>query len=59
MDAVQHYAYQNQKHSEVVKKTRELGWYKEELFSRFIPYRSEGSWYGADPLKDHLRELNK
>ncbi len=33
------YAYRRAEHSAVVKKTRELGWYKEELFARFIPYR--------------------
>jgi hypothetical protein len=36
------YAYQNPKHAEMVKKTRELGWYSEEMFSRFHPFRIEG-----------------
>jgi hypothetical protein len=34
-DAMMDYAYKNPYHAEVVKKTRELGWYSEELFSRF------------------------
>jgi hypothetical protein len=29
------YAYQNEHHTKVIKKTRELGWYSEELFARF------------------------
>jgi hypothetical protein len=29
------YAYKSPFHAEVVKKTRELGWYDEELFARF------------------------
>ena len=48
------YAYQSAHHREVVKKTRELGWYKEELFARFHPYRTEGSWEGQDPLATYL-----
>lgn len=43
---MQAYAYKGKLHSEVVKKTRELGWYKEELFARFHPYRAEGTWRG-------------
>lgn len=44
------YAYQSPHHRAVVKKTRQLDWYKEELFARFQPYASEGSWQGIDPL---------
>ncbi len=34
------FAYKNEKHHEVIRKTRELGWYKEELFVRFVIFRS-------------------
>lgn len=37
------YAYQNKRHSDMVKKTRELGWYSEELFSRFHPFKITGN----------------
>ena len=37
------YAYKSKYHAEVVKKTRELGWYSEELFARFKVLDTEGS----------------
>lgn len=52
---MQAYAYKGKFHSEVVKKTRELGWYKEELFARFHPYRAEGTWQGQS-IQDLLFE---
>ena len=37
------YAYKNIKHADMVKKTRELEWYSEELFARFHPFAIKGS----------------
>ncbi|MGB6151054.1 MAG: DUF3291 domain-containing protein, partial [Pricia sp.] len=37
------YAYGSEGHKKAILKTRQLNWYKEELFSRFQPYRSEGA----------------
>ena len=36
------YAYKGDHHKGVIQQTRELGWYKEELFARFVPYKMEG-----------------
>ncbi len=36
------FAYSSPEHHKAIQKTRELNWYKEELFSRFQPYREEG-----------------
>lgn len=47
---LQEFAYNMSKHREVIKKTRNRNWYSEELFARFIPLDTEGSWGGANPL---------
>tara|TARA_Y100000589_G_scaffold105455_1_gene99890 strand:+ start:352 stop:1053 length:702 start_codon:yes stop_codon:yes gene_type:complete len=43
-DAVKEFAYNSKQHKEAIRKTRKNEWYKEELFSRFHPYKSLGSW---------------
>ncbi len=45
-DKMNAFAYQNPKHREVIKKTRQLGWYAEEMFIRFHPLKMEGTWQG-------------
>lgn len=50
-ESMRNYAYQSKLHSEVIQKTRSLGWYSEELFANFIPYKTLGSWEGENPLK--------
>jgi len=41
--AMRAFAYKNKPHLDMIAKTRKVGWYSEELFARFYPYRSEGS----------------
>lgn len=40
------FAYRSAEHQQAIKLTRTTNWYSEELFARFQPYRSEGSWKG-------------
>lgn len=44
------FAYRTPVHAEVIRRTRDEAWYAEDLFARFKPISSEGTWRGDDPL---------
>jgi len=41
LEQVKAFAYRNQHHADVIKKTKSLNWYSEELFARFLLVRSD------------------
>lgn len=49
--AARAFAYAMPDHVEVVRQTRHGDWYAEEMFARFEPYASTGTWNGRDPLQ--------
>lgn len=50
-ESVRDFAYQGEAHRRVIDRVRAHDWYAEELFARFTPYASEGTWDGTDPLR--------
>lgn len=44
------YAYRNEHHQQVIRKTRQENWYHEELFARFRVISAAGTWKGQNPL---------
>lgn len=48
LDSIKRYAYQSQEHLKAVQMTRQYGWYREELFARFVIVKMVGRWTGLD-----------
>jgi len=54
IDSLKNFAYNSPEHQEAIRKTRKIDWYKEELFVRFQPCRSVGTWGGENVLATYL-----
>jgi heme-degrading monooxygenase HmoA len=55
LDSLKKYAYNSIEHREAVKKTHQLDWYKEEMFTRFQPFKTLGTWEGKDLLAPYFK----
>ncbi len=53
VESLKKFAYQQPGHKEIVKRTRQRGWYKEELFARFIPVAEWAEGGAARSLFSH------
>ena len=53
-ESLNNFAYSSREHREAIHMTRQLKWYKEELFARFKPYKSVGTWEGENPISYYL-----
>lgn len=49
-ESLKQFAYGSKEHATAIAKTKQLNWYTEELFSRFQPYKSIGTWKVMGPL---------
>ncbi|MBV9713503.1 MAG: hypothetical protein JO011_21570 [Ktedonobacteraceae bacterium] len=50
LPSIKEFAYSHGIHKNVVQRTRQERWYREELFARFRPVASFGTWDGVEPL---------
>jgi heme-degrading monooxygenase HmoA len=50
--AVRGFAYQSPEHIKAMRRKQHENWYSEELFARFQPLASYGSWDGVNPLAE-------
>ncbi len=50
LPSVTGFAYSHGLHKNIVQRTRQERWYREELFARLRPVASFGTWDGVDPL---------
>ncbi|MGB3618867.1 MAG: spheroidene monooxygenase [Catalinimonas sp.] len=49
-EAMVDYAYRSETHLRVMRKARQEGWYREELFAEFVPVATYGTWPDAPEL---------
>jgi heme-degrading monooxygenase HmoA len=57
--ALRYFAYEGTAHKDIVRRTRERKWYREELFARFLPLATSGTLDGRDLLDRYFPQLEE
>ncbi|TDB59841.1 DUF3291 domain-containing protein [Arundinibacter roseus] len=57
VESLKKFAYQTTGHKEIVHRTRQRGWYSEELFARFVPTATQGTLDGKNILVPQLEMI--
>ncbi len=55
-EAIRQFAYQKTFHKDIVQKTRQRNWYSEDLFARFVPVATQGTYEGKDILEAYAKK---
>jgi hypothetical protein len=56
VESLDAFAYGEQdKHHEAIETTRRKKGFKEELYARFQPIATRGTWFGKDPIGEARR----
>jgi hypothetical protein len=55
-DFMKNFAYQKTSHKDVVQKTRQQNWYAEDLFARFSPTATQGTYQGTDVIEEAVHQ---
>jgi len=55
-ESMTRFAHRDGAHRRAVRAVREGDWFKEELYARFRILGEAGTWGGASPLAQHMRE---
>ncbi len=55
VESLKNFAYNSLEHREAIKRTQQIDWYKEEMFTRFQPFKTTGTLEGIDLMAPYLK----
>jgi hypothetical protein len=58
VEAMEAFAHSEEgRHHEAIETTRRMKGFREELYARFQPLATRGSWFGSDPVGEAIRKF--